>query len=392
MTENNTQQFLSSMQQSLQSQTFVKLSLGNYRGEEEGLNNLYARKVVIKENDKLSFTYRYQTRDIVKNYSFEEAFALLAKLLEDDFKTATLFTTEFDLHLNNKTTDNSTLKKNKASHNEAPPESHDRNKKRIIKTESPYLKELGITDASGVVFKNSQDKFRQIDKYIEILSGLIDGLNKNNIRKIVDMGSGKGYLTFALYDYLTDNLKTNPQVIGVEYRSDMVELCNKIAAKSNFTNLNFVRGKIDDYDCKGANIVIALHACDTATDDAIAKAIKAKSDLIVVAPCCQKQIRRQMEKAKTENELAFLLEHGIFMERQAEMVTDGLRALIMEYFGYSTKVFEFISDSHTPKNVMIVGTRKKTSAEHKAEILAEIIKAKQFFGIHQHYLERVLGL
>jgi len=174
---------------------------------------------------------------------------------------------------------------------------------------------------------------------------------------VADMGSGKGYLTFALYDYLTNSLGMNTEITGVEYRHDLVNLCNDISEKSAFTQLKFTQSTIEDFDPKNTNILIALHACDTATDDAIAKGIEAEADLIVVAPCCHKQIRREMEKSKAQNDLQFLTQHGIFMERQAEMVTDGIRALVLEYFGYSTKVFEFISDTHTPKNAMIIGMK-----------------------------------
>ena len=205
------------------------------------------------------------------------------------------------------------------------------------------------------------------------------------------MGSGKGYLTFALYDYLTNILQKNASVIGVEFRPDMVELCNGIAQKTDFENLNFVQGTIEDYDSQKTNILIALHACDTATDDAISKGISAQADLIVVAPCCHKQIRREMEKNKAKNDLDFLLKYGIFMERQAEMVTDGIRALILEYFGYKTKVFEFISDAHTPKNVLIVGVKGKINSKKQAEILVKIKNIKEYFGIGFHHLERLIN-
>ena len=178
----------------------------------------------------------------------------------------------------------------------------------------------------------------------------------------------------------------------------MVGLCNTVAKKSGFKKLNFAQGTIQDYDAENVNLLIALHACDTATDDAIFKGIKAGAELIVVAPCCHKQIRREIEKNKVNNDVSFLTKYGIFLERQAEMVTDGIRALILEYFGYKTKVFEFISDAHTPKNVLVVGIKslnplKGTSEEkRKAEILQKIKASKAYFGIGYHHLERLLDL
>ena len=251
---------------------------------------------------------------------------------------------------------------------------------------------LKITDERGNVIHNSQDKYKQINHYVELLSPLIKNLPTHNVLNVLDMGAGKGYLTFALYDYLNSALGLKVNVTGVEYRKDLVDLCNSIAQKSNFKDLHFSQGSIMDYDAGSANVLIALHACDTATDDAIFKGIKANADLIVVAPCCHKQIRREIEKHKVKNELDFLLKHGIFLERQAEMVTDGMRSLILEYFDYSTKVFQFISDAHTPKNVMIVAEKKTKTDTQKKEILKKINESKQYFGIGYHHLEKLLGL
>lgn len=207
------------------------------------------------------------------------------------------------------------------------------------------------------------------------------------------MGAGKGYLTFALYDYLNNELNKSASVVGVEYREDLVSLCNDIANRSNFNTLSFVQGTIEDYNpTQELNVLIALHACDTATDDAIFKGITNEADLIVVAPCCHKQVRRQLEKVKAVNHLDFMTQYGIFRERHAEMLTDGFRALILEYYGYQTKVLQFIADAHTPKNVMIIGVKKATNLKRQEEILAKLQATKAFFGIEYHYLERLCGL
>ncbi|MBB6236127.1 SAM-dependent methyltransferase [Pedobacter sp. AK013] len=387
-------QFTSVLKESVDAATFVKVSLGNYKGEEEALKQILIRKVVIKREDKLAFTYRYKTRDVVKNYTIDEAIDLISDYLNKGFKIATLFTTEKDLILEELNNGKVVFRESKASSSAAPSASHDKEKARLIKPDSKsYLTELKITDAEGQVFKNAQDKFRQINHYIEILSALIKELPEGTIKKVADMGSGKGYLTFALYDYLHSVLKLETEVVGVEYRQDMVDLCNQVAVKSDFSQLNFVQGTIEDYRADDVNLLIALHACDTATDDAIFKGIKANSELIVVAPCCHKQIRREIEHNKVKNDVSFLTKYGIFLERQAEMVTDGIRALILEYFGYKTKVFEFISDAHTPKNVLVVGIKGKVlSAARRAEILEKIKASKAYFGIDYHHLERLLEL
>jgi len=392
-------QFISALEVSLNVRNFVKISLGNYKGTEEALKQILVRKVLIRREEKFAFTFRYKTRDVVKNFNSAEAINLIAEYLQNGFKIATLFTTANDLIFEELNNGKIVIREINASIKEVPADSHDQAKERLIKPElKPYLSELKITDADGKVYKNAQDKFRQINHYIEILSALIKELPEGTIKKVADMGSGKGYLTFALYDYLHSVLKLESEVIGVEYRQDMVDLCNEVAKKSSFDQLDFVQGTIEDYDAKDVNLLIALHACDTATDDAIFKGIKANAELIVVAPCCHKQIRREIEKNKVKNDISFLTKHGIFLERQAEMVTDGIRALILEYFGYKTKVFEFISDVHTPKNVLVVGVKKaeslklKAESERKAEVLQKIKASKVYFGIGYHHLERLLDL
>ena len=388
-----TNEFMLSVQSSLADNTFVKLSLGNYKGKEENLKNIYAKRIAIKGEEKLSFTYRYKTRDVVKNYPFEQGIQKTHDFLNQKFYVATLFTTVFDLNFENLHDRKYILRKNAPTILTVPSADHDRNKNRLITSnEKPYLTELKITDETGKVLANSQDKYKQINHYIEILSTLIKEIPPREIVKVVDMGSGKGYLTFALYDYLSNVLKIKSEVTGVEFRPELVELCNKIAKNTGFTNLGFEQGTIEKYKSAETNILIALHACDTATDEAIYKGITSQSDLIVVAPCCHKQIRRQIEAGKASNDLNFLTKYGIFLERQAEMVTDGIRALILEYFGYKTKVFEFISDAHTPKNVMIVGIKNQKILPKDEKILQKIKESKAYFGIKYHHLEKLMDI
>jgi Methyltransferase domain len=387
-------QYLETIKSSLAENTFVKLSLSNYKGTTEGLKNCYVKKIRIKNEDKLSFTYRYQTRDIVKNYTETEGVAMIDELLGmEGFRHATVFTIAADSMLEYLPNGKMVVRKIKPTQTQLPSLDHNTAKNRLIPAGGKsYLHQLKITDQKGEVYKNAQDKYKQINHYVALLSPLIKTLPQHETLRVTDMGAGKGYLTFALYDYLSNELGQRTSVKGVEYRKDLVDLCNGIAKQSNFTGLEFVQGTINDFDSTGTNVLIALHACDTATDDAIQKGISAGADLIVVAPCCHKQIRREIEKYKQANELDFLLKHGIFMERQAEMVTDGIRALIMEYFGYTTKVFQFVSDVHTPKNVMITGEKKSKTEAQKAVIIDKIKSTKQFFGIETHYLEKLMGI
>lgn len=391
------QQFIDQLTNSISANIFVKISLGNYHGNERELKNIYVRRVKIKRADMLSFTYRYKTRDIIKNFPIAEAITLIGHFTSNDFKIATLFTMEKEIILEHGRKQEISVREQMLSKVVTPDLSHNKEKKRLIQASGkPYLVELKLTDSEGNIFKNAQDKYRQINQYIEILNSLIKELPAGSIKQVADMGSGKGYLTFALYDYLQNVLKEPANVTGVEYREDLVLLCNAIAKQSGFKQLEFVQGTIESYNVSTIDLLIALHACDTATDDAIFKGIKANAKLIVVAPCCHKQIRREMEQHKVKNEISVLTKYGIFMERQAEMVTDGIRALILEYFGYKTKVFEFISDAHTPKNVLVVGVKSpdhdqsRNLETKKQEIKQKILETKTYFGIGYHHLERLL--
>lgn len=378
--------FVASLKSALGQGTFVKLSLSHYVGSEKDLKRIDVRKIIVKREEKLSFTYHYKTRDIVKNYDIPVAVGMVQKAVLSDFKAGTLFTTQYDLVL-----DKNTVKEKPASHTEVPSADHDRNKNRLVPSDgSHYLRDLKITDPNGRVFDKAQDKFRQINKYIEIIDGLTKNAAPDHFKNIVDMGAGKGYLTFALYDYLKNIRNIDVKVMGVEYRPDLVMLCNQIAKNSSFDGLSFAQGAIDNFNADGVNMLIALHACDTATDDAIAKGIKAGSEFIIVAPCCHKQIRREMEKNEAGDTLGLLTRHGIFMERQAEMVTDTLRGMILEYHGYDVKIFEFISAEHTAKNVMIVAQKKKGGKTGQAKIAADIDAFKRQFGVSTHYLETIV--
>lgn len=386
-------QFLEHIEQTWSMGSFIKIALGNYSGLEKELKNIYAKKILLKQKPTLSFTYRYTTKDIVKNFSFEEGHSLIKTYLESGFKIATLFSADADYIFEELRNTKTRIRKQNATAKADNTLHHDRTKNRLIDTaHKSYLQALDITDEHGNVYKAAQDKYKQINHFVALLSPLIQEMPERKPIRVADMGAGKGYLTFALYDYLANVLHKEAEVKGIEWRKDLVDLCNTIATNASFKGLHFESGSISDFDGRGQHILIALHACDTATDDAIYQGIKAGSDMIVVAPCCHKQIRKQIEKNKTENDLNFMLKHGLFLERQAEMITDGIRALIMEYYGYKIKVIDFIADTHTPKNVMLVGFKAKTTEARQHEILKEIKQAKRLFGIDFHYLEQKLAL
>lgn len=387
------EQFFEAFRKSLSGNEFVRLNLRNYQGADNALRQILVKRATIRGKEQLSLTYRYLTRDVVKNFDLPEGEAHLIEQMGSGFRSAYLSTISRDYQLEIKKDGRSILKKHKAAIVSLPGTAHDEAKARLIEAGGPgYLFHLGITNASGEVLKHAQDKFRQINHYLELLRPLLEGKGKEDVVRVMDMGSGKGYLTFALYDYLRHTLGTAAMVTGVEYRQDMVDLCNKVAADNGFNGLAFRQGSIEEARADGMDMVIALHACDTATDEALFKGIQAGAAIIVVAPCCHKQIRREMEKAHAHTPLDFMLRYGVYLEREAEMLTDSLRALLLEYHGYSVKIMEFVSAAHTPKNTMITATKgKQPSAEKQQQVLEQIRQAKALFGIERHYLERLLG-
>ena len=382
-------QFLAALDAAIADGSLVRLALRNPSGSEEMPKSIDIKPVTIRGELKLGFTLHHETRDLIQNHPPDGARGQLRKALEKDFRQGFLYTTGFDL-LYDTQGKSPRLKQLAASSKGAATLEHDRPKTRLVPAGKPYLAALGVTDAEGNVLKTAGDKFRQINRYVEILAPLLKAIPARRMRRILDMGAGKGYLTFAVADYVANTLQRETEVVGVEVRPELVALCNDIARQSNLDTLSFAAGSIEDFDAAGADVLIALHACDTATDDAIAKGIAAEAELIVVAPCCHKQIRREMESANQATALDFVTRHGIFLERQAEMVTDAMRAMILEHCGYATKVFEFVSDVHTPKNVLIVA--EKTRRGRDGEALQKLQEAKAFFGIRRHYLEDAVGL
>ncbi len=387
--------FLGELEGMLLRKELQKISLGNYRGEEANLKNIYIKPVLIKQDLMLSFVYRYQTKDITKNYSIEDSIKELEKLVDfRGFRQVNVQNRSENLVFQMNKKGEWRLQKEKVEQRMEQSLSHDKIKDRKIADSSKaYLHQLNLTDGEGKVFKNAQDKWKQINHYIELLSSSLAGLPSKEMLKVVDMGAGKGYLTFALYDYLRNSLGKQVEVVGIEYRKDLVDFCNQVAQDSGFDALRFEEGSIEDYQTvEGIDVLIALHACDTATDDAIFKGIQNDAELIVVAPCCHKQVRRELEAVKAKNDLDFMTQYGIFLERHAEMLTDSIRALILEYYGYEMRVMQFISDQHTPKNVMLVGSKRKIEPKKQVEILEKIKSLKAYFGINYQHLERLCGL
>jgi SAM-dependent methyltransferase len=249
---------------------------------------------------------------------------------------------------------------------------HDRVKHRILPEGEPvnFLISLGVMTADGRVIAAKYAKFRQINRFLEMVDDVAGSLDEEKLLRIVDFGSGKSYLTFALHHYFTVIRKREVSITGLDLKQDVVAQCNAIATELGCTRLKFEQGDIADYtpaDAEKVDMVVSLHACDTATDDAIAKAVSWGASVILAVPCCQHELFGQIKSSANRP----LLKHGILKERLAALITDALRAEWLETRGYATQVMEFIETEHTPKNLLIRAVRrdgkpKASKAEYEA--------------------------
>ena len=410
------QNFINKLQSSLNDGSFVKLTLSKPKANSQqptaDLRNVYVKPIVLKNEKMFSFTYRYERRDETKNYDAEQTLEIINQLVSNVFLNASLFTLTEDITLLISKKGKATVMTKAVKEQREQNVQHDKVKNRLINIDNPWWFKLGLTTREGKVTADMQHKFKQICKYVEIVDGVMKNVKFDGKIRIADMGAGKGYLTFALYEYLTQRCKYDIEMEGVEIRPDLVVKINEIIKESNLKDFRFVESSIESFGCQQTtdngqqafcnisatqqlgnsatqqlDVLIALHACNTATDDAIIKGIESGAKLIICAPCCHKQIRQEMEKSKIVDPIT---RYGIFLERQAVMITDAIRALIMEYFGYKTQVMEFIEMEHTPKNILLVG-RKSDAPVDKEAILKQIEDLKKQYGIEKHYLEKVFS-
>ena len=429
------QKFINKLESSLKDGSFVKLTLSKPVGtrqatsvqarqatsvqELKDIRNVYVKPIILRNEKMYSFTYRYERRDETKNYDARQSLEVITNLISEIFLNASLFTLTEDVTLLISKKGKATVMTKAVKEQREQNVEHDKVKNRLINPENPWWFKLGLTTREGKVTADMQHKFKQICKYVEIVDGVMKNVKFDGKIRIADMGAGQGYLTFALYEYLTQKCKYDIAMEGVEIRPDLVVKINEIIKESNLKDFRFVESSIETYACQqttdnrqqstdnfsdfqifrfsdskrfsdSIDVLIALHACNTATDDAIIKGIESGAKLIICAPCCHKQIRQEMEKSKVVDAIT---RYGIFMERQAVMITDTIRALILEYFGYKTQVMEFIEMEHTPKNVLLVGRKaNEPDEEEKAKIINEIKSLKERYGIERHYLEKAFSI
>ena len=382
------QEFLDATLQAIDNHEIDRVILSQYKGELADLEKITLRLIQLQNETMLNAVYRYKTQDITKNYAISEAETVISGLIQQ-CKQANLFTDGCEVQLKkNKKKAMLTQSQTQATKKVDSAQGHDRAKHRFVDQNSIFLQHLGITDAKAQIIPSMARKWKQINKFVEIFSGALDQINhQDRTLNVVDFGSGKGYLTFALYDYVNQHFQT-PKVTGVELNPKMVEFCQNIAQASDFSQLDFFQGDVRTYEPEHLDVMIALHACDVATDFAIHTGIRLGAQVIMCAPCCHKELRPQLQSPKV---IQPMLQFGIHAGQQAEMLTDTIRALLLKAYGYETKVFEFVALEHTSKNKMILATKRKEFSEPDVEVIAQIQELKKMYGIQKHSLELLLN-
>lgn len=315
------------------------------------------RPVLVK--DKLVFQETLYEGTKVFHENFDKPFLIgrIEKMLAEQFKQCEIThqTLKATILVSKKGRITLNVKKQTAQEEEQtckPSLSHNRKKKYILAEDIkvPFLVDLGVQTKDGVIVRSRYDKFRQINRFLEFVEDVLPILPKDKTVRIIDFGCGKSYLTFAIYYYLHELRGYDVKITGLDLKDDVIEHCNALSEKYGYTNLKFLRGDIADYEQKGnVDMVVTLHACDTATDYALQKAVLWNARIILSVPCCQHEVNKQIQ-----NEiLQPVLKYGILKERMSALITDGIRANLLESKGYDTDILEFIDMEHTPKNLLI---------------------------------------
>lgn len=316
-----------------------------------------------------------------RNLTREEGVSYLLGLMESGFKQAEVESSRGQARVlvGKKGTVTIKVKKNQQKMVAAPNVvSHNRQKRYILEEGKPvaFLEDLGVMTADGKVVRSRYDKFRQINRFLEFIEDILPRLDKSRENVIIDFGCGKSYLTFAMYYYLHELKGYEVRIIGLDLKQDVIDHCNRLSVAYGFDKLKFYHGDIASYDgVDHVDMVVTLHACDTATDYALEKAVKWDASVILSVPCCQHELNKQMD-----NELLRpVLQYGLIKERMAALYTDALRAEILENRGYRTQILEFIDMEHTPKNILIRAVKQGGPKDNRKEI-EDIL---QFLGTEQ---------
>lgn len=332
--------------------------LSNSR-EKEKIQKVKIRPILLKDELFFQETAYIGTKVFHENYSPADIQKRVCQYMEDTFKQGEVETKDFKAVILVSKKGKITVKKQALKQEEKKKTelSHNRQKQYVLEVSKPidFLVDLGVQNPDGNINKSKYDKFKQINRYLEFVRDVLPHLDKEKQIRIIDFGCGKSYLTFALYYYLHEMLGYNLSVVGLDLKEDVIAKCNALSQKYGYKDLKFIRGDIATYeDTQDVDMVVSLHACDTATDYALEKAISWNAKVIFAVPCCQHEVNKQLQSEL----LAPAFKYGVIKERMAALLTDAIRANLLEEVGYDTAILEFIDMEHTPKNLLIRAVKK----------------------------------
>ncbi|GIP34039.1 SAM-dependent methyltransferase [Paenibacillus sp. J2TS4] len=369
-------------------QALLQATLSNRRSKVSGQSDkVKIKPVLIKGEHKYQFTYQMGQKVIHENIDPDQAAKQLADLLSEQFKQGLWQAKGADYQILVNKKGKATVLKRQAT-KQAVELSHNRKKRYLLEegTPVPFLAELGVMNGSGKVHAAKYDKFRQINRFLEMIDDVVNELPKDRPLTVIDFGCGKSYLTFAMYHYLVHIRKLDIRAIGLDLKEDVITHCSALAERLDYKNLKFYVGDIGQYnEVSQVDMVVTLHACDTATDAALEKAVRWGAKVILSVPCCQHELFTQIDSPV----LAPMLNHGIIKERLSALATDSARARLLELVGYKTQIVEFIDMEHTPKNLLIRAVRQSVSHEQIAKLAASYREFTQFLHVTP-YLEKAL--
>lgn len=359
-------------------QSFVKAVFSNPRKKSDSCKKVTVRPVMLQGCMGFQGEYHFEKKVTHENVQHTEITVLCLKLVQEQFKQINIQTVSEDIEVLASKPENPKIIRKKAEERQKPNLEHNFQKKYIIPDKKPcdFLMKLGVMDKEGKVFQKHYSKFRQINRYLEIVSDVMEYLPEEGDKplKIIDFGCGKSYLTFALYHYLKLIMNRNVEIIGLDLKRDVIEFCSRTAKELGYDEMKFLMGDIADYTSDHADMVVTLHACDTATDYALINAVNWNSKVILSVPCCQHELFNQIVSPLHQP----MYKHGILKDRFTELLTDGLRGLKLEARGYQVSMIEFTSLEHTSKNIMIRAVKncdsRKESRQQQAGVEYEALK------------------
>lgn len=322
------------------------------RKDSESFGKVAIKPLLLKNDLHYQFAYHYDKKVTHDNVTPEDAKSKIADLLENDMRQGLFNTLEADYQVLISKKGKTAILQKPPTKKQAPDLAHNRKKTYVLEEGEPvpFLVELGVMNDKGRVLAAKYDKFRQINRFLEMVRDILPSLPKGRKLTIVDFGCGKSYLTFALYHYLAVQEGFELNVVGLDLKADVIEHCESLARTLRYEGLHFRIGDIADYDeFDAVDMVITLHACDTATDAALEKAVRWGASAILSVPCCQHELFAQVQSDVLEP----MLSHGILKERFSALATDAIRAKLLDLVGYKTQLLEFIDLEHTPKNILI---------------------------------------